>query len=67
MLARVGGRQPLNIDARIAARRVTRPLMIAAGMELQAARSVVRAHQLFQQYYLGRPSGGHGRAFDVDK
>lgn len=67
MLARVPGDRAMDLDSRVAARRVARQLSRAGNYEQYAARATIRSYHLYQQLFTAKGSASRGRGFDVDK
>lgn len=66
-LGKVKGAQIMNLDSKVAARRVSRQLIRAANYEAYAARATIRSFQLYQQLFLGKGSSARARGFDINK
>lgn len=68
MLGKVSGAPALvGVDSKIAARRVTRHLARAAGMNLRVAQATIRSYQMYTELFTGRATTGHQKTFDPNK
>jgi hypothetical protein len=61
-----GARGLFGVDVRIAARRVTKPLVRCAGLETEVAKSLIRSLELYNELFLNK-SPAHSRGFDINK
>lgn len=67
-LSRLNGSTFLfGVDVRIAAKRVTRHLNHAAGLELAAAQAAMRSYDLYIELFTGKKPASHARQFDINK
>lgn len=59
--------QPLRLDLKMNARRVTRHLVHAGALNLAAGRAYTQAYMTFLDLFTTSSSATHGRTFDVNK
>lgn len=53
-----------GMDVKIAARRVTRHLAHAAGLEMATAKALIRSYEMYNELFLGRSAAKRG--FDIN-
>lgn len=67
MLGKVSGATlAFGVDSKIAARRVTRHLSHAAGLNLAVAKAAIRSYDVYTELFTGKRAGPRGKAFNVN-
>lgn len=62
-----GARGLFGVDVKIAARRVSKHLAHAAGMEMATAKAIVRSYTQYTELFLNKSNAAPATAFNLDK